>query len=421
MPTRRGVALLVAAAGLYLQARLLGVRELHGLAVAALLFPVAAMLFVRWSRHRLGFSRSVGPDRAFAGGTVRFTVTGRNLGRLPSPPLILEDDAPAALGGPVRVALPSMNAGRRESVAVERRLLRRGRYRLGPLRAKLVDPFGLAEIAATVAGPTSVVVFPHIERLHEAAPPEARGGMGRSALHRLASSGEEFYAVRPWEDGDDLRKIHWRSSARAGELMIRQDEIRPFPHATILVDSRPEAHAVAAPSSSLEYSISAAASVIWELSRQGFALRLATSDGGPGGARWGREAADPLLSALATAGSAPDPSLSPVLRRVASGPGASGALLAIMGPPSSDVIAPMVRMRRAYAWCGIVLVDTASFSRPSARERAAYDQRLAEAERNLTRAGWRVMIAGASDRFGDVWQRMFVGGSSRSSFPSRRS
>jgi len=421
VPTRRGVALLVAALGLYIQGRLLGIRELHGLAAASLFFPLAAMAFVRWSRHRIGFVRSIAPSRAFAGGTVRFTLTGRNLGKLPSPPLVLEDAAPHALGGVVRVALPSLGPGRSESVAVERRLLRRGRFTLGPLRAKLVDPFGLAEVSAEVAPSSALVVYPHIERLHESGPPEARGGMGRSALHRLASAGEEFYAIRPWEEGDDLRKIHWRSSARRDELMIRQEEVRPFPHATILLDTRAEAHRETATTSSLEYAISAAASAIWELARQGFALRLATSDGGPSGARWGREAADPLLSALATAGSRSQPTMGPVLKRVSSGTGASGALLAIMGPPASDVITPLARLRRAYAWTGIVLLDTASFSRAAARERASFDQRLAEAERALTRAGWRVVIAGATDRFGDVWQRMFVGGLSRSSLASRRS
>ena len=421
MPTRRGVALLVAGAGLYIQARLLGIRELHGLAIAAVLFPLAAMAFVRWSSHRIAFSRSIGPNRAFAGGMVKLSLTARNLGRLTSPPLILEDAAPGALGGAVRVAMPSTPSGRRESVAVERRLLRRGRYSLGPLRARLVDPFGLAEISAEVAPLTHVVVYPHIELLHESAPPEARGGIGRSLIHRLAIAGDEFYAVRPWADGDDLRKIHWRTSARMDQLMIRQDEVRPFPHATLLVDTRLEAHRETMTSSSLEYAISGAASVIWELARQGFALRMATAEGGPSGARWGREAADPLLASLAVAGSSSASAFLGAARRCTSGPGASGAVLGVMGPPAPDLLRVLMRLRRPYSWCGMVLLDTASFGGGSTRERAAFDQRLAEAERALSRAGWRVVIAGSHDRFRDVWQRMFAGGVSRSSLPSQRS
>jgi uncharacterized protein (DUF58 family) len=418
MPTRRGRVLLAAAPIIYFLARLTTVGELHALALGALIFPFLAMAFVRWSRHRIGFTRTFGPRRVFAGNAVRIEIAARNLGKMPAPPLILEDAASPAIGGPIRFSMPSLGPEGRDAVAVERKIAQRGRHRLGPLRARLVDPFGLAEVGSNVAPAAAFVVYPKIESLGEIAPPEERGGGGRSLVQHLSVAGDDFYAVRGWQDGDDLRKIHWRSTARRGELMIRQEEIRPFPRATIIVDNRAIVHRDAGPASSLEWSISGAASVVWELAKQGYALRLATADGGPGVARWGREATDPLLTTLAIAPRSQQKSLSGVVRRTAARPGAGGALIAIMPPPSPDLVPGLARLARSYSWCGIVLLDAASFASSSGRERAAFDQRLAEVERALSRAGWRIAIAGASDTFRTVWQGLLDVSTSR---PSSRS
>ena len=415
MPTRRGRVLLFAAPVLYILGRLTTVGELHALALAAIVFPLLSIAFVRWSRHRIGFTRAFGPKRIFAGNTVRIEFTARNLGKLPTPPLILEDAASHAIGGPIRFSMPSLSQDGRDAIAVERRIAHRGRHRLGPLRAHLVDPFGLARVGSVVAPEAAFVVYPKIEPLGEIAPPEERGGGGRSLVQHLSASGDDFYAVRGWQEGDDLRKIHWRSSARRGELMIRQDEIRPFPRATILVDNRAQMHRDTGPTSSLEWSISGAASIVWELAKQGYALRLATADGGPGSARWGREATDPLLTTLAVSGRSPNPSLSAMLRKAAARPGAGGALIAIMPPPSPDLVPRFASLARAYSWSGVILLDVASFASSSGRERAAFDQRLAEVERALSRAGWRIAIAGASDSFRTLWQGLLDVSSSRAS------
>ncbi|HEV2686339.1 MAG TPA: DUF58 domain-containing protein [Actinomycetota bacterium] len=410
-----------AAPVLYILGRLTTVGELHALALASLVFPLLAMVFVRWSRHRIGFMRVFGPKRIFAGNTVRIEITARNLGRLPTPPLILEDAASHAVGGPIRFSMPSLGPEGRDAIAVERRIAHRGRHRLGPLRAHLVDPFGLAQVGSVVAPEAAFVVYPRVESLGEIAPPEERGGGGRSLVQHLSASGDDFYAVRAWQDGDDLRKIHWRSSARRGELMIRQEEIRPFPRATILIDNRSSMHRDTGPLSSLEWSVSGAASIVWELASQGYALRLATVDGGPGAARWGREATDPLLTTLAVVKRSPNASLSAVVRRTAARPGAGGALVAIMPPPPPDMVPRFASLARTYSWAGLILLDVASFASSSGRERAAFDQRLAEVERALSRAGWRITIAGASDSFRTIWQGLLDTSTSRASSRSLHS
>jgi uncharacterized protein (DUF58 family) len=421
VPTRRGRALLVGAVGLYAVARILSVDELFAVAAAASILPALAIVTVRWARYRLGFSRTIEPRRLFPGGklTVQFTV--RNVGHLPSPPLLLTDQAAPSLGGPSRFSLASLSPQRRETILVERRPTARGRYSVGPLTARLVDPFGLAEVGATLAPAEDVLVYPRVEPLGPGGPPADRAGSGPSAVYRLAPSGEEFYAVREYESGDDLRKIHWPSVARTGQLMIRQDEARFYPRATLLLDARAGAHRGSGPESSVEWAVSAAASTLWQLGRQGFALRLATDEREPTGARSGKQGTESLLEVLAVLRTSAVRSLRPATKRLSRRPGAEGALIAILAPPSADEVAALSRLRALYRWAGAVVIDVDSFDSVAPRRRAEADQRLAAAEAALMRAGWRVRSAGAKDRFRDVWQTLIFAAPYLQSSASRRS
>jgi uncharacterized protein (DUF58 family) len=317
---------------------------------------------------------------------------------------LLTDQAAPALGGPSRFSLASLAPQKRETVVVERRPSARGKYSVGPLTARLIDPFGLAEANATLAAAEDILVYPRVEQLAPGGPPADRSGSGPSAVYRLAPAGEEFYAVREYESGDPLRKIHWPSVARTGQLMIRQDEARFYPRATILLDARLGAHRGTGADSSLEWAVSAAASTIWHLGRQGFGLRLATDDREPTGVRAGRVGAESLLEALAVLRASSGGSLLAVTRRLSRRQASEGALLAIIPPPkAAEELAALSRLRTLYRWCGAVVLDVTSFENVAPRVRAEADQRLAAAEGALIRAGWRVRSAGARDRYRDVW------------------
>ena len=420
MPTRRGRALMFGAIGLYFVARALSVDELFSVAIAAGVLPGLSSLAVRWARYRIGFSRAVTPRRLFPGGRLAIQFSVRNLGSLPSPPLLLEDQAPPALGGPGRFSLASLPPGRRETVVVERHPTARGRYAVGPLHARVVDPFGLAEATATLAVAEDVLVYPRVERLGTGSPPADRAGKGPSAVYRLAPAGDEFYAVREYESGDDLRKIHWPSVARTGQLMIRQDEARFYPRATVFLDTRRIAHRGHGPESSLEWAVSATASTLWHLGRLGFGMRLATDVREPTGARSGRNGIESLLEILAVVEPSSYRAIQAGLRRTGRRPGAVGALVAIVPPPTPEELAALARLRAVYRWCGAVIVDVDSFGDIDPRTRAEADQRLAAAEGALIRAGWRVRSAGARERYRDVWQNLIVAtGSLRSSASPR--
>ncbi|MFA5890417.1 MAG: DUF58 domain-containing protein [Actinomycetota bacterium] len=421
MPTRRGRALLVAGVLCYPLARATAVRELYAISLAALLLQGLASAFVVRGRHHITCARALEPARSFAGGTLRLRLTATSTGRISSPPLMLEDDLPIELGGPVRVAIPGLHHGHDMSVVIERRARARGRHVVGPMRARLTDPFGLASVAREVVPATTLVVYPYVETLGEQEPPERRGGSGRLLASRLSAAGDEMYAVRGWQEGDDLRKIHWRSTARRNELMIRQDEVRPHPRATILVDTRGSVYPGGGGHVCLEWAISAAATLVWELARDGFALRVATADGPTGSVRWGREAADPLLTALAMARRSSRESPFGALRKLGTPPAVGGALVAIMPPPSPEVAVALAGLASSFNWCGAVLLDTLSFRQAQARERTLFDQRLAESQNLLGRAGWNVAVAGAADRFPTIWKTLLNAGVSHPSSRLRRS
>ncbi|HEX2373264.1 MAG TPA: DUF58 domain-containing protein, partial [Actinomycetota bacterium] len=222
--TPRAAGFAGAAVALYLAGRLTGVPELYMLAVAALALPLLALAVVRWGNARLTSSRSVRPVRTSVGNRIAVTVRLDNPARLETGVLLLEDRLPYQLGPGARFVVPGIPGGDRELLHYELRAASRGRYSIGPLAVRLADPFGLAQVTSELAGTSDVIVHPRVESL---TPPGLGGELASSAATKvryLFSQGDEFYTTREYRDGDDLRKVHWRSSAKRGQLMIRQEE-----------------------------------------------------------------------------------------------------------------------------------------------------------------------------------------------------
>jgi uncharacterized protein (DUF58 family) len=155
---------------------------------------------------------------------------------------------------------------------------RRGRYTLGPVTVTVTDPFGLARRSWSGSKTDEVTICP---RVHELRPAPGAPGRLRSAspfsvrFHAPAVDGEEFLTLRQYEVGDDLRRIHWRSTARTGELIVREDEAQWQPRAVVLLDTRPSAHDAA----SFEAAVEAAASIVARLHRSVLPVEVRTTDG----------------------------------------------------------------------------------------------------------------------------------------------
>ena len=168
--------------------------------------------------------------------TVRLDVT--NPSSLPTSFLLLEDRLPPALGRPARLVVTGVGGRGTQRASYSIVPQARGRYGIGPLTVDRTDAFGLSRRRVVLEGREELLVTPEIEDLR--APSEAASGssVGGARSRQLLRTGEEYYTMRGYQEGDDLRRIHWPSVARTGELMIRQDEASRRAGGLIYVDSR---------------------------------------------------------------------------------------------------------------------------------------------------------------------------------------
>jgi uncharacterized protein (DUF58 family) len=121
------------------------------------------------------------------------------------------------------------------------------------------DPFGLASHTKRVLGTEEVIVFPRVHELMSL--PETGGDepdRDQPRAHGRLDPGGEFLNLRDYEPGDDLRRVHWRSTARRGRLMVRQNEARHRTPVLVMLDVRPTSHDRA----SFERAVEACASVV---------------------------------------------------------------------------------------------------------------------------------------------------------------
>lgn len=274
--TRRGWTLVGAALGLLAAGRMLGTQELWVLATATIVLLASSAAWTRSRRYELVARRVLRPSRLHVGADGRADVALANQSERTTPLLTvtdLFDDGRRA----ARFVLPPLPPSETARAAYRVPTARRGRYRVGPLTVAVTDPFGLARRSWVVAGTTDVLVCP---RVHDILAPEQRGGRLVASVEPVqaraqAADGEEFLTLREYEVGDDLRRVHWRSTARIGELMIRQDEAQWRARAVVVLDVRPAAHDAA----SFEIAVEATASVVDCLTRLRRRVEVLTSAG----------------------------------------------------------------------------------------------------------------------------------------------
>jgi len=173
---------------------------------------------------------------------------------------------------PIRpgVLFPYVAAGESRAGVYRGRLAQRGRYCLGPLRLSTRFPFGLFSRAITFGQSDTLVVLPRLGRLtrHWAAR-RRRSLAGTHRRERRHGPEGDFYGVRPWRSGDSRRWIHWRTSARVGELVVRQFEQPRNRDLAVLVDLWQPEQPAEEHLENVELAVSFAATVVADLCRQG--------------------------------------------------------------------------------------------------------------------------------------------------------
>jgi uncharacterized protein (DUF58 family) len=272
MITRRGWALTGAALGLFIAGRILGLVELAVLALAALLILLAAFVWVRVRTPRLIARREL-KERLQVGVQGRVDVVVQAVE--PTATLSVND---AFDGGrrAARLLLAPLHAGEEARAAYRFPTERRGRFEVGPLRVTLTDPFGLVERTQFVLSTEEVIVYP---RVRDVLPPPEMGGLDLdreqpNVRSRIEPSGD-FHTLRDYAPGDDLRHVHWRSTARRGHLMMRQNEARRRTPVLVLLDVRPGAY----DRPSFERAVEACASIVSAIDRTDRPVEVMLSTG----------------------------------------------------------------------------------------------------------------------------------------------
>jgi uncharacterized protein (DUF58 family) len=399
--TTRGRCLLAAGLALCACAAGLGQRDLMRAGVFLAVLPVAAVAVVARTRYRLSCSRRLDPPRVEAGRTATVRLRLDNVSRLPSGVLLMEDALPYTLGGRPRFVLDKVEPRGVRDVTYPVRADTRGRYRVGPLAVRLTDPFGLCELTRSFSSTDDLIVTPVISALPGVRLGGDWAGGGDSTTRSIAASGADDAATREYRHGDDLRKVHWRSTARTGELMVRREE-QPFQsRATLLLDGRLNAHRGEGPGSSYEYAVSAVASIAVALSRAGFLLRVVTETGqdlGPPGMPLTESV---ILDALALTEPSRAPALTPATERLRGG--IDGVLVAVVGAVDSTDAERLARLRVGAGTCVAVVLDVDSWAPLSSRHRTAAQQASERTAALLAGAGWRVLPVSFGTTLTSVW------------------
>ena len=277
--TRRGRSFVVVGLVALLVAMLAGQRDVMRLALLLLALPVVAAVLVSRARLRLSCERSVEPAQVTLGSPMRGRITLGQDGRLPAGILMLEDEVPRELGPRPRFLVDKADLSWRREVEYPMLGRVRGRFSTGPLRVRTTDPFGLVQLDRQFVATSDVMVTPQVFPLTPMRAAGGGGSTGEARPHRIGIVGQDDALVREYRRGDEVRRIHWRSTAHRGELMVRREEQAWDPSARVLLDSRAAAHAGQGLQSSLEWAVSAAASVALHFLDEGFSVEIFEADG----------------------------------------------------------------------------------------------------------------------------------------------
>jgi uncharacterized protein (DUF58 family) len=407
--TRRGRWLLAAGIAGVLVSAMLGQRDLLRVGILLVALPLLSALLVARTRYKLASARGLRPTRVTVDQATTSVVRIENVSRLPSGLLLVEDAVPWQLGRAQRFVLDRLEAGGRRDVRYELRGGLRGRYTIGPVNVQLVDPFGLCRTTRQFTTTDTLTVVPSIVPLPAIPLGGDWSGLGEARARAVSSAGEDDVIPREYRTGDELRRVHWKSTARSGELMVRREEQPWRTRATVFLDTRAVAHQGHGAGSSFEWAVSAAASVACHLARRGYSVRVVNSDGdwlrsGPVTADGlaGPEAEGPLLDTFAlvttTEGAAPKVKDAAGKSRVR-----DGLLVAVLGDLDTQHAEAVAALRHGHASAlGLVLDPFAWASRASDSEHA----RAGRTASLLTAAGWRVGMCDPRSDLAHTWRTL---------------
>lgn len=404
-PTPRGWALGLGGVALVLLGVGLGAVDLVRIGTLVVLLVVGATVVVGLldpgrGRHRLAVARDARPNPVHAGESARVDVritASDPAARVRLAGLRFAEQAATELSGGRPLRARVQRSPQQVTVSYQVDATRRGRWQLGPLVVTRSDPFGVARTSATLGDHAEVVVWPTVVPLPTASDVLV-GEPDRVALGARTPSTDDA-SLRDYREGDDLRRVHWRSSARRGALMVRSDERAGMRPVSVLLD-------LPAKLTALEWTISLAASMALAMLDGGHPVRLV--GGRPGAptafhqARTGPTARASLLDSTVDL-EAPRTSedaeayLLGAAHLLETTDAGGEIVLAVLGPLGASTRAALAHVAdNAQGWA-VVRADGSS---------AAHEREAQHTVSSLRRAGWRACAVAPGEDVVACWLRL---------------
>jgi uncharacterized protein (DUF58 family) len=370
-------------------ARLFGTTQLYQLAYAiAGLFLVALVLGFVLSRG-LGYTHRIPAGERFVAGEpsyIELVVSNASWTRSPSSEVM--DHLPKRH----LLEMPPVE-GRKQCVLRESALFaRRGLYELGPAEIRTTDPFGLLRFVRRFETREEVVVYPKVFDLLDFS--LWGRGVQTGAQSALARRGDEFSDLREYRWGDEWRRIHWKSVARTGELIVKEFAQNPPQRHSVVLDLHRAG--IGAPEAEIEDAISTAGSVLKHLAQDGLPFRLlfiheehsATPFGADEAAYW--RALALLATAQADGKTKPETFIEEVLRGERDGLGESVAL--VLRSLDDDTVRSARSLRAAGLSVVVIALATHTYRRAMSASSSGREDTLSKHVRQLELAGVTVRV-----------------------------
>ncbi|MEN8234287.1 MAG: DUF58 domain-containing protein [Actinomycetota bacterium] len=332
MPTTRGWAALGAGVALVVLWIAFGERLMLGVGLFLIVAVAGGALYVRSTVPRVGVTRRLTPFQVHDGDRAVVEVSLSASRRIPQ--AIVLDEVQGL--GTARFIADRIEPYSPMSARYEVLCRPRGIYSVGPAVVQVRDPLALTEAGGTAGKVDRLVVFPAVEDLDGL--PLGRGHdptVNTSKASFSQTGGEDFFTLREYQLGDDLRKVHWPSSAKRGELMIRQLEMPWQSRALVLLDPRQSAYP---DGEAFEHAVRGTASAFRHLFRNGYTPTIWAGNGS-GTVIGTTEGYGIAMEELAAVQPAPVLDLRTALTRIRRHGMAGGVLVVVTGVPDDPVLA----------------------------------------------------------------------------------
>ena len=373
----RRLQLILIAAILLIAAFSTGLEFLFYLVYLAIIVIGGSYVVTRLGLSDLEAGYAVSQLNGHVGDKIRVTYTLRNTSRVPKPWLEVHNPTTLPGGLPGRAIPLGPRAERSWLVRVP--LVRRGHFRIEPLQIRTGDPFGFFEASASVGQGVAVVVYPRVEAIPLWRLPAAYIEGSNAAPERTLQTTPLATTVRPWAPGDSFNRIHWRATARHGEIQVKEFELEQTADAWIILDLERSIQTGRGDESTVEAAVRVAASVADKAIRDNRAVGMTVN-----GHRTTVLPADrgsrqhlkimQLLAAVDGDGTAPL-----VETIVATAGRLRRGMTAILVTPSTDAtwIRPIASLRQRGIATVVVALDAPAFDRVARTERERAGESLA--------------------------------------------